>query len=584
MADSPIYDIAIAGGGSAGAVLAARLSEVAGLQVVLVEAGPGIDAAKVPPVLASQYAGRAQFNPDWFWTELRATFGELKSNQPGTPRGYEQPKVLGGGSSVNGIGANRGQPADYAEWVDHGAAGWGWDDVLPYFRKLERELVHTGTLHGHDGPLPIQSIPRSHWTGFTSAVAEAIKPEGLGQGDDQNGLWQDGLIPTSINIDERGQRASTAVAYLSDAVRGRPNLTILPGTHVRRVLVAGGRATGLRVVADGAERSIRAHHVVVSAGAIGSPALLMRSGIGPGAHLQARGIDVLADLPGVGENLQEHPATGLSVFLAPGARGSGGERYHLQTLLRWSSGLDGTPAGDMHMAVSTRGTWHAVGRRVGGFYGWVNKSYSRGRVRLGENIEAVPEVDFRMLSDRRDLLRLMQSFRLSLRILQRVKDAGAALEIFPSGYSDRIKALARPTARNGMLMGIAGPIMDASAALRRRMLAIATEGAPAPEHLAADDDRLEDYLRRVVGGVWHPCGTCKMGAANDPMAVVDPTGAVRGLEGLSVCDASVMPTIPCANLNVPVIMIAEKISDGLKARGAAPRPRWGSPQAPSLKG
>ena len=560
------YDIAIAGGGSAGAVLAARLSEVAGLRVLLVEAGPGITPGHVPPVLASQYAGRAQFNPDWFWNELRATFGELKSNQAATPRGYEQPKVLGGGSSVNGIGANRGKPSDFDEWVDHGAAGWGWDDVLPYFKKLERELVHTGLLHGHDGPLPIQSIPRSEWTGFTKAVAEAIGPEGLGVGDDQNGPWRTGLIPTSINVDERGQRASTAVAYLTDAVRRRPNLTILPETVVRRVVVEDGRAIGLRVASFGAERIIVARHVVVSAGAIGSPALLMRSGIGPAAHLQSRGIAVLADLPGIGENLHEHPATGLSVFLAPHARGKGGEHYHLQTLLRWSSGLEGTPEGDMHMAVSTRGTWHAVGRRIGGFYGWVNKSYSRGRLRLGADIEAVPEVDFRMLSDRRDLVRLMQSFRLSLRILQRVKDAGAALEIFPSGYSDRIKALAKPTPQNGLIMGISGPLMDSSATLRRRMLAIATENAPAPEHLAADDDRLEDYLRRVVGGVWHPCGTCKMGAEADPMAVVGPDGALRGIAGLSVCDASVMPTIPCANLNVPVIMIAEKMSSGLKSR------------------
>jgi 5-(hydroxymethyl)furfural/furfural oxidase len=134
----------------------------------------------------------------------------------------------------------------------------------------------------------------------------------------------------------------------------------------------------------------------------------------------------------------------------------------------------------MHWAVSTRSTWHAVGRRIGGFYGWVNKSYSRGSVRLGAAVEGVPEVDFRMLSDRRDLLRLMQSFRMSVRVLERVKAAGMALEIFPSSYSDRIKALAKPTAQNGLVMGMAGPIMDASAALRRRMLAVATEDAPAP--------------------------------------------------------------------------------------------------------
>jgi 5-(hydroxymethyl)furfural/furfural oxidase len=560
------FDVVIAGGGSAGAVLAARLSEQPGLRVALVEAGPGIEHGAVPAVLASQYPGRAQFNPDWFWTELRATFGELKSNQPATPRGYEQPRVLGGGSSVNGIGANRGQPSDYDEWHGVGATGWAWSDVLPYFRKLERDLTYGLTdLHNDSGPLPIQRIPRTQWTGFTRAVAEAVAPEGLGQVDDQNGPWQTGQIPTAINIDEHGNRASTALAYLTPEVRRRPNLTLLPRTLVRRILFDGHRATGLLVRGeDGAERSIAARHVVVAAGAIGSPAMLMRSGIGPGAHLQSRGIPVIADRPGVGENLQEHPATGLSVYLAPHARGPGGEVYHLQTLLRWSSGLEGTPEGDMHMAVSTRGTWHAVGRRIGGFYGWVNKSYSRGRVRLADDIDAVPEVDFRMLSDRRDLLRLMQSFRLSLRILSRVRDAGAALEVFPSGYSEKIKQLARPTARNGLIMNIAGPLMDSSAALRRRMLAIATENAPAPEHIAADDDRLEEYLRRVVGGVWHPCGTCRMGDPRDPNTVADPEGRVLGVDGLTVCDASVMPTIPCANLNVPVIMIAEKISDALK--------------------
>ncbi len=562
------YDVVIAGGGSAGAVLAARLSEAPGLRVALVEAGPSIEHGAVPPVLSSQYAGRAQFNPDWFWTELRATFGELKSNQPATPRGYEQPRVLGGGSTVNGIGANRGQPSDYDEWHEAGATGWAWSDVLPYFRKLERDLTYGQTdLHNDSGPLPIQRIPRAGWTGFTKAVAEAIKPEGLGQADDQNGPWQTGLIPTAVNLDERGQRASTALAYLTPEIRRRPNLTLLPRTLVRRVLFDGTTATGLLVRGeDGAERTIAARHVVVASGAIGSPTLLMRSGIGPGAHLQARGVAVVADRPGVGENLLEHPATGLSVFLAPHARGPGGEVYHLQTLLRWSSGLEGTPEGDMHVAVSTRGTWHAVGIRIGGFYGWVNKSYSRGRVRLAESVDTAPEVDFRMLSDRRDLVRLMQSFRMSLRVLSRVRDAGAALEVFPSGYSEKIKQLARPTWQNGMLMNIAGPLMDSSAVLRRRMLAIATENAPPPEHIAADDDRLESYLRRVVGGVWHPCGTCRMGDPRDPNTVTDPAGRVVGVDNLTVCDASVMPTIPCANLNVPVIMTAEKISDALKAR------------------
>jgi len=171
-----------------------------------------------------------------------------------------------------------------------------------------------------------------------------------------------------------------------------------------------------------------------------------------------------------------------------------------------------------------------------------------------------------MLSDPRDLARLMQSFRMSLRVLTAARAAGAVHDIFCTSYSARIKQLISPTLRNGLVMAVAGPLMDASPALRQRMLAIATEDAPPVERLAADDALLEDHLRRVVGGVWHPCGTCKMGDPADPMAVVDPAGAVIGIQGLSVCDASLMPTIPSANLNVPVLMTAEKIADGLRGR------------------
>jgi 5-(hydroxymethyl)furfural/furfural oxidase len=562
------WDFVIAGGGSAGAVLAARLSEDAGTRVLLVEAGPNLAEGAVPKVLASQYPGRAQFNPNWFWTELTAVMGDTGANRPGAARPYEQPKVLGGGSSVNGIGANRGQPSDYEEWVAAGAQGWGWAEVLPFFRKLERDLTCDGPLHGKDGPLPIQRVKREGWSGFTRAVAKAAREvAGLGPVDDQNGNWATGVIPTAVNIDERGGRASVAVAYLTPAVRRRANLAVMTDAVVRLVVVEAGRATGIEVARQGVAERIAARNVIVSAGAIGSPALLLRSGIGPGTHLVERGVAVALARPGVGENLQEHPAVGLSAWLAPGMRMPAGEIYHLQSLLRWSSGLAGAPEGDMHVAVSGRAGWHAVGRRIGSMYGWVNKSYSKGRLRLGAAVEGPPEIDFRMLSDARDMARLKQSFRLCLAILAAVRRDGAVLDIFPTSYSAKIKSLIRPGLRNGVVMGVAGPLMDASARLREHLVGIAIENAEPPEVLAADEAVLEAHLRRVVGGVWHPCGTCRMGDRGDPMAVVDAAGRAIGMEGLRVCDASVMPTIPCANLNVPVLMIAEKMAEGIR-RGA----------------
>ncbi len=563
------FDVVIAGGGSAGGVLAARLSEDPATRVLLVEAGPNIEDGAVPSAIASSYPGRAQFNSAWFWTGLQATMGELRGNSPATPRPYEQPRLLGGGSSVNGLGANRGQPADYAEWAANGAIGWGWDDVLPFFRKLETDLTSSNGLHGTDGPLPIQRVRRADWTGYSRAIEHAAGHLGLPPADDQNGRWQTGVFPTAINLDAAGRRASVALAYLTPEVRRRPNLTILTGTAVRQIVLEDGRATGLLVGGQGGARRIVARRVIIASGAIGSPALLLRSGIGPGGHLAERGIPIVLPRPGVGENLQEHPAIGLSAFLAPAARAPTGECYHLQSLLRWSSGLPGTPEGDMHVAVSSRSGWHAVGRRIGTLYGWVNKSYARGRVRLGAAPDGPPDVDFRMLSDPRDLTRLMQSFRFCLRVLEGARALGAVEEIFASSYSARIKALMRPSRRNGVLMGLAGTLMDLSPTLRRRMIAAATDGAPAVTALAADDNALEDHLRRMVGGVWHPCGTCRMGDPRDPMAVTDPTGHVIGVDGLMVCDASIMPTIPCANLNIPVIMCAEKIAEGIRREGMA---------------
>lgn len=563
------FDAVILGGGSAGCVLAARLSEDPSRRVLLVEAGRDLRAGAVPPEIASPYPGRAYFNPDFTWPALRVRMGgDLSNSAARTERPYEQARIIGGGSAINGIGANRGSPWDYAEWEAAGAAGWGWSDVLPFFRKLERDtdFGDDATLHGIDGPLPIRRVPRSAHTAFNREVEAELARRGHAWREDQNGAWEDGLFPIAVNLDDRGERASIATAYLTDAVRRRPNLAIWTETHADRVVVSGGRAVAA-IVRRGAEAlEVAAGLFIVSAGALHSPALLLRSGIGPAAALAAHGIAVAARREGVGRNLLEHPSIGVSAFLRPGARLPPGRHYHIQSILRWSSGMEGAPPGDMHLAVNTRSGWHAVGHRVGTLFNWVNKSWSRGRVELASpDPRAPPLVDFRLLSDERDLLRLADAFRLAASVLLAPALGAQVAQVFPSTYSVRVKRLLRPSRLNGALTALAGPAMDRNARIRSRILAMAQEGEPL-EALCRDERALHTHLRRHVGGVWHPCGTCRMGERDDPMAVCDPTGAVLGVEGLMVCDASVMPTIPCANLNLPVMMIAEKMADGTRRR------------------
>ncbi|MXP64997.1 FAD-binding protein, partial [Roseomonas sp. M0104] len=510
-------------------------------------------------------------NPANIWPGLSVGMGRAPGNAGGaTMRPYEQARILGGGSSINGIGANRGSPHDYAEWEAEGAAGWGWQDVLPYFRRLESDLDlgADDAVHGNGGPLPIQRVPRDIHTPFARQVEAELNRQGHPSREDQNGAWEDGVFPITVNLDRAGRRTSTATVYLTDAVRARPNLTLWTETEAERLLFEGRRVTGAALRRGSEAVTVRARRIVVSAGALHSPALLMRSGIGPGRALAALGIPVVAAREGVGRNLLEHPSIGVSAFIRADARLPPGDRYHIQSILRWSSGMEGAPPGDMHTAVNTRSGWHAVGHRIATLFSWVNKSYSHGTVALASpDPHTPPQVDFRMLSDARDLERLAQAFRLAAGVLQAPALAGMVQAVFPSTYSARVKSLLKLSTRNRLLTALAGPAMDRSAAIRDRVLALAQDGVAPLGLLCHDEDALHRHLREHVGGVWHPCGTCRMGSEDDPRAVCDPAGRVIGVEGLVVCDASLMPTIPCANLNLPVIMMAEKVADGLRAAG-----------------
>ena len=560
-------DFLIVGGGSAGCALASRLSEDTGTRVLLAEAGRDVTPADIPALLASPYPGRTYFQTEWLWPSLQASRGDSGTNQPTQPWFYEQARLLGGGSSINGICANRGSPYDYDEWAAKGAHGWSWPEVLPYFKKLETDADFGEPLHGRSGPVPIQRHRRADWTGFTRTVAKVFAEMGYAMQEDQNGPWADGVFPTTFNVDQQGRRGSAALVYLSPEVRRRRNLTILTDTPLDQLVIAGGRVQSARFTHDGGTITIAARQVIVSTGALQSPVVLMRSGIGPGAHLADHGIAVQADRPGVGENLQEHPNIGVSGYLHPSARLPQREAHHLQALLRYSSGLEGTPPGDMHVAIASRGGWHAVGRRIGALGFWVNKSYSTGRVRLSASPDKRSDIDFRMLSDPRDMARLKAGFRMGVRAMLAAKKAGVVLDIFPNAFSPRIRELTRPTRRNAVMTAIAAPLMDRSTGIRQRVMTYAVDTQHPAEVLAEDDTLLEAHLRQRVGGTWHPCGSCRMGDPADRMAVTDANARVIGVEGLRVCDASVMPTVPCANLNIPVLMIAEKTAATIRAGG-----------------
>ncbi|EJB07146.1 choline dehydrogenase-like flavoprotein [Rhizobium leguminosarum bv. trifolii WSM597] len=557
-----IVDHLILGGGSAGCVLAARLSADPNRRVVLVEAGRNIAPDDIPGDIRSRYPGRAYLDTRNIWSQLTALMGYARSNvAPRSSRRYEQARLLGGGSAINALMANRGAPADYAEWEALGADGWGWDECLPYFRKIESDRDFNGPLHGQDGPLTIRRISDEKISPFVDRTMKALDRRGHPIRQDQNGVWEDGAFRAAIAVSDRGERLPTSLAYLTSEVRRRPNLRIVTESVAIRILFDGRRATGA-TLSGAAGETIHAAEVIVSAGAIHTPALLLRSGIGPAGDLNSTGVTIVAGCEGVGRNLMEHPSIAVAAYLPPHMRVRDPAEHHEQAIWRFSSGLVGTPQGDMHGSILSRSGWHSVGMRLGSLFFWVNKSYSRGVVRLASaNPQAEPDVDFRMLSDERDLNRLKLALRMGAEALLDPFLDGHRGTVFPSSYSPRVAKVAVPGAWNALQRGILSGMLDVAGPLRAALIHSAITLGTTMDGLLADDVALTEFVRRHVGGTWHASGTCRMGSIDDPMAVTSPTGRVHGVEGLRVCDASLMPSIPCANTNIPTIMIAERIAD-----------------------
>jgi 5-(hydroxymethyl)furfural/furfural oxidase len=563
-----MIDYLILGGGSAGCVLAARLSEDPDKQVCLIEAGRDISAQTMPPAIRSRYPGRAYLDVSNIWQRLTARMGHRAHAQ----RRYEQARILGGGSAINALMTNRGAPADYDEWQALGAEGWQWENCLPYFRKLETDTDFSGpqdaALHGHNGPMRIRRTSAERLSPFVKGVMKVLGAMGLAHKPDQNGPWEEGVFVGAVGVSERGERIPTSVCYLTDDVRRRSNLTIVTHCVVDRVLIDNGVAVGARVLRAGGDvESLMAREVIVSAGAIHSPAVLMRSGIGPAQDLVSLGITPVVDRLGVGANLMEHPSIAVSAWLTRKGRTAFPVEHHEQAVVRFSSGLPDTVPCDMHGAILSRSGWHSVGYRLGTIFFWVNKSYSRGRLRLtSADPMDEPQVSFNMLSDERDLQRLKQALRFGAQTLSADALAGERSVVFPSSYSPRVARVAMPGAFNGLQRGVLSLLLDVAGPLRGWLVhRLVTQGVTVSK-LLADDTALTEFVQRNVGGTWHPSGTCRMGRADDPLAVTTGDGRVIGVAQLRVCDASLMPSIPCANTNVPTIMIAERMADLIKGR------------------
>jgi 5-(hydroxymethyl)furfural/furfural oxidase len=352
---------------------------------------------------------------------------------------------------------------------------------------------------------------------------------------------------------------SAATGYLDAAARARPNLAVDTDTLVERLLFEGTRCVGAIARRDGRRERRLARHVIVSSGAIHSPALLLRSGIGPPAQLAALGIDLVAPLEAVGANLQNHPVVYVATHLTPSARQPPTLRAQILGALRYTSRTGTGENGDMLLYLLNRSSWHGLGAAVAGIGVSITSPRSRGSVELASaDPDAHPIVRFGMLRDPDDFARMADGFALAVELLEDPAVRPLRHEAFAAGYSRVVRRLNAPGAVNAALTRVLAALLDGPGPLRHAMLKYGIASGDLDEGRMRTRDWQHATVRARTFGTYHPAGTCRMGATDDPEAVVDPSCSVRGVDGLSVVDASIMPVIVRANTNVPVLMIAER--------------------------
>lgn len=539
MSNTTNFDYIIVGAGSAGCVLANRLSNNPDNKILLIEAGPENNALslKMPAAVLSNLKGTKH---NW------AFKGEPEPELNGRQLQHDRGKTLGGSSSINGMLYIRGHALDYEGWRQSGCEGWSYADVLPYFKHMESYGGGGDEFRGSDGPL---TIPQTKPTEpLALAFVKAGEQAGYPVTEDISGFRQEGFGSLDSTV-YNGERLSTARAYL-DPARSRPNLTIVTEAHVQRIAMNGKTATGV-IYNDRNGQTITSNatkEVILCAGAVGSPHLLMLSGIGPANHLQSMGIDVVKDLPGVGQNLNEHPDFVLKfkcekpVSLWPKTRPFGKIAAGVQWLLTRkgicaSNHFDvvgcirsapGVEYPDLQLVLSPIAvddeTWAPLQEHAFQIHVGLMQAHSRGTIELRDaNPASPPRILVNYLKDKRD----RDLMRIGIRLIRELVEQPA----FAEYKGDEIY----------------------------------------PGADAQTDAQLDEYLNEGIATQWHLSGTARMGSGTDNGAVVDADGKVHGIANLRVVDASIMPTVTNGNTNCPTMMIAEKLSDAIQGLPALPR-------------
>ena len=524
-----MYDYIIIGAGSAGCVIANRLSEDPNVSVLLLEAGGPDDKQEIHiPAAFSKL-----FKTAYDWAYETEPEPQMNNRKMYWPRG----KMLGGSSSINAMMYVRGNRQDYNEWAELGAQGWSFPEVLPYFKKMENHEIGATDWRGAGGPLNIaeQRSPNPLTTSFFGAAAEA----GINKTDDFNGPHQEG-VSYALLTQKGGKRFSTADAYLRPAMKRGPNLTVRTNVLAGRVLTEGTRAVGVEFQQNGKTEQERAsREVILCGGAINSPQLLLLSGIGPAEHLKALGIDVVADLPGVGQNLQDHLASGVQYHCTQPITLANAEKMgNILNFMLFKKGPLTSNVAEVAGFIKTKPDLPAPDLEIlfapaffadHGFANPPGHGYtiglillhpeSRGTISLrSTNPADPPRIQPNYLSSENDLKLLIEG-------LKRCRQIGQASALAPYRGAEFL-----------------------------------------PGEEVKSDEELAEYLRSRAETIYHPVGTCKMGS--DPLAVVDAQLRVVGVEGLRVADASVMPTVISGHTNAPSIMIGERASDFIKQSAA----------------